>query len=881
MEPKLYCVSIPSSGLPLHVPVEWLIRALVLCSMLLQVFLVFGGGYRYRRSSHVLRFVVWLAYMSADVVAISGLGIMIHSAKNQMYGVWAPLLLLHLGGPDNITAYSTADNELWIRHGLIMIYQVSVAAYVVYLSSLKGYMLASAILLFIAGATKYGERTAALRYATYSQIVSSTQPVYKFMQHEDEIEREINMVDYNYLVMGEDQFQRNLKEKQRQEAKPQEYAKQQQGVKPQEDAKQQQDTNQRKETRISSSNEQEVAGRRSYKWNSLLKGGEIVTIKNVWYQEGLQTTDNYIPCLSHALFKMYKRRFVSLYFHEGIRPKTRKFFINERLPCEKLFKIVEMELKFMYDVLFSKSSGTAFGKRGTLMRLLNTTLLVVAGILLYTGENVETAQKTVTYVVISVAIAMEIIQLCRIAVSDWTMVRLRRPNCSRPFTLKFVRLAISVLGNVRKACGNKYWKESITQYSVIDACSSKWSFIWDWFQCDFIVPLFIKVFHMKGQPVEADFKRFIFQKLKAACSPDQEVATCRERVYGYDEWLATMDCKDLQWASNLDMEDLILTWHIATTICERHHTSGARTAATNSSGDGATTPPPAASPAAAPPAPGGDGTTSASSTTAPVGGAATDGGAGGCGGVIQNISCLLSRYCAYLPTIWGAAPAAEAKNNEEHIRFSSLLSRYCAYLLVSHPNILPLHADIAKLSYIELHYELVPLLKKGQPELKDYGNTTTLGFGTKLTRQLLDRPQEDRWEVLSGFWAGLVIYMAVYNKASLHAECLACGGEFLSQVWVLLGHMGCGEQSDTAVTKNKEAKSKREIEEEQKKRRREEETSKESEKNRRREEQKNAREEERLKARKEEELNLRREEEKKKKTREKHRRILQSHPHSR
>ena len=49
------------------------------------------------------------------------------------------------------------------------------------------------------------------------------------------------------------------------------------------------------------------------------------------------------------------------------------------------------------------------------------------------------------------------------------------------------------------------------------------------------------------------------------------------------------------------------------------------------------------------------------------------------------------------------------------------------------------------------------------------------------------------------YWGGLVIYMAVYNKARFPAERTTAGGEFLSQVWVLLGHMGCGEQSDSAV----------------------------------------------------------------------------------
>ncbi|GLJ27059.1 hypothetical protein SUGI_0530530 [Cryptomeria japonica] len=226
---------------------------------------------------------------------------------------------------------------------------------------------------------------------------------------------------------------------------------------------------------------------------------------------------------------------------------------------------------------------------------------------------------------------------------------------------------------------------------------------------------------MKEEPFDPDVKNFICEKLKAACSPDQEVATCRERVYGYDELFDKMDCKDLQWASDLGMGDLIVTWHIATTICEE-----------------------------------------------------LDGPVSSCGPSNQNI------------------------------RFSGFLSRYCAYLLVSHANILPLHPDIAKLSYTLLHYELVPVLKEGREKLILYERETRLGFCTKLARQLLDRSREERWEILSGYWAGLVIYMAVYNKASLHAECLACGGEFLFQVWALLGHMGCGEQSDTVVTKKKE-----------------------------------------------------------------------------
>ncbi|KAH9310789.1 hypothetical protein KI387_025824, partial [Taxus chinensis] len=68
--------------------------------------------------------------LSEDAVAVYALGTMTReSIHTRIFGVWAPLLLLHLGGPDTVTAYSTVDNELWKRHLLNMVYQVSVAIY--------------------------------------------------------------------------------------------------------------------------------------------------------------------------------------------------------------------------------------------------------------------------------------------------------------------------------------------------------------------------------------------------------------------------------------------------------------------------------------------------------------------------------------------------------------------------------------------------------------------------------------------------------------------------------------------------------------------------------------------------------------------------------
>ncbi|XP_071724838.1 uncharacterized protein [Rutidosis leptorrhynchoides] len=69
---------------------------------------------------------------SSDVVETTSLGILMRSEKGkftELAAFWAPFLLLHLRGPDTITAYSLEDNQLWGKHLLGLCCQVIVAAY--------------------------------------------------------------------------------------------------------------------------------------------------------------------------------------------------------------------------------------------------------------------------------------------------------------------------------------------------------------------------------------------------------------------------------------------------------------------------------------------------------------------------------------------------------------------------------------------------------------------------------------------------------------------------------------------------------------------------------------------------------------------------------
>ncbi|KAL6594820.1 hypothetical protein ACP70R_048269 [Stipagrostis hirtigluma subsp. patula] len=163
---------------------QWNIQILVILSFALQVILLCCAGIRRREGSALLTILLWLAYLMADYTSIYALGHMsIRMARSDhrqqsMVPFWAPFLLLHLGGPDTITAYAYQDNQLWLRHLLTLAAQVLGAVYVMYLFVVAGRtpagtLLAAAALMFVTSCLKYGERTWALKCGGIDSIASS------------------------------------------------------------------------------------------------------------------------------------------------------------------------------------------------------------------------------------------------------------------------------------------------------------------------------------------------------------------------------------------------------------------------------------------------------------------------------------------------------------------------------------------------------------------------------------------------------------------------------------------------------------------------------------------------------------------------------------
>lgn len=90
----------------------WAIEAAVISSFILQLFLILFAGIRRRHASRgVFRGIIWVPYQLAVFTTTFGLGYLSISSRppdrQQLVALWAPLLLLHVGGPDSITAYAS------------------------------------------------------------------------------------------------------------------------------------------------------------------------------------------------------------------------------------------------------------------------------------------------------------------------------------------------------------------------------------------------------------------------------------------------------------------------------------------------------------------------------------------------------------------------------------------------------------------------------------------------------------------------------------------------------------------------------------------------------------------------------------------------------
>ncbi|KAF8088206.1 hypothetical protein N665_0549s0016 [Sinapis alba] len=344
---------------------SWNIRGMIILSLTLQTTLIFFSPLRKRTSNKFLILLLWSSYLLADLSANFAVALI---AKNQgkdskdddlpqnkkLVALWAPFLLIHLGGPDTITAFSLEDNALWTRHFLWLVFQALAGVYVV-VYSLPNVLWVIILLLFIAGTCKYLERTIALYLASSDKFRDS---MWETSTSGFDYTEETKNQDVDSMLASEMYMKKNR--------------------------------------------------------------GQLKPLKLISYDRPL--TD--LEILQHAFlfFKNFKSLMVNNIFSMSLRGETKAFFSSRQ--DEEALRIIESELSLIYEGLYTKGA-VLHSLIGLVSRSISLGTLLSAFIIYHYRhsnkiKDFHKADVVITYTLFLVGIALDVVSLHMLVVSDWT-----------------------------------------------------------------------------------------------------------------------------------------------------------------------------------------------------------------------------------------------------------------------------------------------------------------------------------------------------------------------------------------------------------------------------------------------------------------------------
>ncbi|XP_062087853.1 uncharacterized protein LOC133794572 [Humulus lupulus] len=688
---------------------DWELRVMVLVSLSLQIILIFFGNRRKYSSKIWVRVVLWCAYLMADWVATVALGVISNNLGDVMESVdkggsldadaeltafWAPFLLLHLGGPDTVTAYSLEDNELWLRHLLGLGVQTGVALYIFLMAWTGSPLSLLSIPVFCAGIIKYGERTWVLRSASNEKFRDSMLtpadpgPNYsKFMQEYTLKQFEGYHVTADEVIEAQAPVNHSLAE--------------------------------------------------NY---SIPDAAELLT--------------------AHELLHVFQRLFVELILGFDDREKSQSLFRG--ISLEKAFKVIEIELGFVYDVLYTKAT-VIYLFHGCCLRFISFSCTF--GVLVffsfaehkYSHSHVD---LLISYLLLYVALLLEGYAIILLISSDWTNHWLtKHANTS-------IRRAITCLQLPNK---NHRWSNSIAQFNALSFYlkMDKPTFSYEMQKLLCLDSLLEKFRYMKHKQVSGELRTLIFDHLKEkfehlvapsiVATDIRTVLTCRgggvlEKYY----------CTELDWSIKVDFDQSILIWHIATHLCYYK-----------------------------------DHTEIFDNTIA----------------LKHKLSKRLSQYMVYLLVMRPfMLPVGIGM-----IRFRDTQAEITKFFEEHKPSSLDNSSSTNTHSHGSSRLRVKffswarnkPKLDKSQacnmllkvntavPAVKVKGDRSksVLFDACRLASELQAISDKcKKWEMISDVWVEMLAYAASQCRGNHHAQQLRRGGELLTHVWLLMAHFGLTEQ---------------------------------------------------------------------------------------
>nr|POE58455.1 hypothetical protein CFP56_53861 [Quercus suber] len=381
---------------------------MTLFSLFIQGILVVMGNRRKYSTNRNLRLVLWLAYQWSTGLAKLLLYFLFDTGGNSgpkfvLEAYWAPFLLLHRGGSDTTTAYSLIDNDLWLRKTTGIVVQIVQVIYIILRTSTKNLLDFMPVLVFIAGLIKTLERLWVMKSATKENFKESVLP------HPD--------AGPNYSRYMEEYRSKKY--------------------------------------------EGFDVESRKFKEAPIVGDLSFTAPKNLKIADGATVQDAYI------FFKNFEQIFADLILHieDKVMAKSQSFFQNAS--CSEAFKVIEVELGFLFDVFYTKAF-MFYSLKGGLLRILSffCTVSALLVFLKIDKQAYKTTDVITTYILLGGGTMLKICALLVLLKSDWTMLWLSKHN---NIVVDLMYVAISLIPWPEK----KRWSNTMAQHSLITRCFNK------------------------------------------------------------------------------------------------------------------------------------------------------------------------------------------------------------------------------------------------------------------------------------------------------------------------------------------------------------------------------------------------------------------------
>ncbi|KAH7839864.1 hypothetical protein Vadar_009825 [Vaccinium darrowii] len=681
----------------------WDLRGVILVSLALQIFLILFAPLRKRVSTAKITGFIWLAYLLADSAATYGVGLIskgfiISKSQGDTYGpfasptllaFWAPFLLVHLGGPDAITAFALEDNELWKRHLLDLVSQGVAVGYAFFQAFPDHKFWLPTLLMFVAGVIKYSERTHALYLASSDKFKDS------LMTEPDP---------------GPD------------------YAKLMDELDP----------------------ETEGGLQTKREW---IPEASRIDKTGINKEDSHELSDLEIVQVAYNYFDTFKGLIADSLFSFRERDRSQHFFLKLKSSRE-VFKVVEVELNFFYDILYTKAM-VLRNTFGCFWRILSFGLNCAAAWFFYSIEKkeIEKVDIRISYTLLLGAIALDLMAFAVVLYSDWIVVALTTSHHRN----RFIRIMANLLNIKRerwpKNPENKprcfifgkimqivrfRWSESLSTYNFINYCLHPRA---KWLKATTGIfglnNLLDEMVHVKTVDFPHDLRDLIFEELKKKSEKANDLETAKEIFSARGDWILRSEkCSDLiRWINGVEFDESLIMWHIATDLC--YYTP--RLGETNLGNEDNKN--------------------------------------------YKEMSKLLSDYLLYLLTMQSTMLSTVVGIGQ--IRFRDTCAEAQKFF----------HGKEIGESQEKACKRILGVKTLVEPSaVRGYRSKSVLFDACILAKELKKLEEQKMWLIISKVWVELMCYAASHCRANNHMAQLSKGGQLLTLVWLLMAHLGIGDR---------------------------------------------------------------------------------------